>query len=879
MKGFKKKYLPLIFLLTFLFFPTLTHAGVHPSSNPVPTNIDYTKIGSFPYQNGNVTGNYVTSKSGDGTFDITSVFQNNTSGNPSLVGIIKTDAQGNHTSYSTDPTSDPNSIKDDINSVGGSGAYDNYQTSALVGQINQNQQNLNVANPQTGQPQPDCISWPYWNSFQINPEVCIARFISNPLLWISSKILWLAGLIFNFSLNWGLRMKEILDKTTVVSTGWKILRDIANLCFIFILLAIAIGTILQVDSYDVKKLLARVIIVAILLNFSLFFAKVVIDASNILALQFYSKIAPNPDDLDGGVSAAFLDALGLKDVVEKSPSQDNLPNIKDADAITKIRNIIIIGLGGSALMLITAFVLLVGTILFIIRTVVLLFLLILSPVAFLAAILPQTKKYWDRWLGTLLSQSFFAPFFLLIIYIVFASIHGRFEVTGSAGGNTSNFVDLLAGNSSSTAVLYSYILLIGIMLGSLLVAKTFGAYGSDFARNTAGKVSLGLGGAVGRRTIGRAARNMQDSALVKKFAASSSIGRSLEKGLKRTAESSFDARNVGVFSSATGLKGTGKGGYSKMLEDRKKALEDQKKRISGASASEDRAKNEAEDANEKLQDVRANALLDERDDLQENLDQLNEVFERERVPLEANIAAIEADKTAADTAFNAVRTNLTSEISTRQAEVVAALARGDRPAADLAQNQADLARNQLQIATNNHDRDQADRDRRIAEDRTKLQDYTDEQKKFEAGKQEIDKELHQINERYNENGKGNDAVIISMRSKQDEARVYANAIGLGGLAKDQVISATRNMMNENRQVIKNIEAKGRARGESYAKPGVIDRFAARAGITTAQMAMVRDMRNDDRRGSDKKLLNDLKKFMKDSEPKAPTPPPAPPSTP
>ena len=79
-------------------------------------------------------------------------------------------------------------------------------------------------------------------------------------------------------------------------------RDLANMFFIFILLYIAIATILEIAAYNAKALLARLIIVALLLNFSLFFTRVIIDASNIWGSAFYDRISSASKEWEGELS-------------------------------------------------------------------------------------------------------------------------------------------------------------------------------------------------------------------------------------------------------------------------------------------------------------------------------------------------------------------------------------------------------------------------------------------------------------------------------------------------------------------------------------------------------------------------------------------------
>ena len=87
--------------------------------------------------------------------------------------------------------------------------------------------------------------------------------------------------------------KDVLN-ASFAQKGWKSTRDLANMFFIFILLFIAIATILQLSSYGAKALLAKLIIFALLINFSLFITRVIIDSGNITAMFFYDAITVPP---------------------------------------------------------------------------------------------------------------------------------------------------------------------------------------------------------------------------------------------------------------------------------------------------------------------------------------------------------------------------------------------------------------------------------------------------------------------------------------------------------------------------------------------------------------------------------------------------------
>lgn len=93
---------------------------------------------------------------------------------------------------------------------------------------------------------------------------------------------------------------------TFVQAGWTVVRDFANLFFILIVVAIGIATALRVKQYEVRKTLPRLIIVAILINFSPVICGAVIDAANIITNFFFTAGAG-----DSTTSSLFQRALGV----------------------------------------------------------------------------------------------------------------------------------------------------------------------------------------------------------------------------------------------------------------------------------------------------------------------------------------------------------------------------------------------------------------------------------------------------------------------------------------------------------------------------------------------------------------------------------------
>lgn len=373
------------------------------------------------------------------------------------------------------------------------------------------------------------------------------------ILQIASWVLWVSAILFNATINYTLNMATFIKDIPIVDVGWTVFRDVTNLMFIFIILYIAINTIIGNEGYGIKKLLGKVIVGAMLINFSLFFTQAMVDASNIVALQFYHKIvqdskganvtagkASSNSDYDSGISAAFVNAMGLQQIYfigkGSGTSADGVTSNSDSGNLSSTGlglnagNLILVGLGGTALVIITAFVFFAGTMMLLTRTVVLLFLMILSPVAFMGSILPALGKYTGDWWNKLFGNLLFAPVYMMLLYLVMNMITGStFKKIGGDGGG--NFASMFAGGDNWIPTIITFVVLIMLMLGCLVIASKLGIEGGKWAESTgkglAGSLGMTLGGANLGMGIARGGLGMAGGALTSfgKPLASSNIGR------------------------------------------------------------------------------------------------------------------------------------------------------------------------------------------------------------------------------------------------------------------------------------------------------------------------------------------------------------------
>lgn len=425
--------------------------------------------------------------------------------------------------------------------------------------------------------------------------------VDDPGFWagvVQDSVAWVVGMILKIvSLLTGLsavvlngviyytivQVSENYTKITGINEAWKVIRDLANMTFIFVLLYAAIQTILGIGD-DTKKLIVRVIIVAILINFSLFFTKLIIDVSNVLALLFYDAIAPGALNATGGFN---LTQAGLSNAFMQHLSLTSLYKVGELG----VTNIITIGVIGSIMLLIAAFVFFAVALMFIIRYVVLILVIILSPFAFMGWILPAFKKWWDQWWDALSGQAFFAPIYFMLTWIALHVLGSIMTSFGALPGDTNAALSGLAisGDQSNLnpgafAMLINFIVVIVFLIASLLIAKTWANKAgpavtglTKWAMGAAGGATLGMAGRLGRGTIGRVGAAVGESEALKERAAKGGAGGmaarlALATG-RKTAGASFDVRGGALGGTLEAGKAQ-KGGFT---EFRKKQAEAEEK--------------------------------------------------------------------------------------------------------------------------------------------------------------------------------------------------------------------------------------------------------------------------------------------------------------
>ncbi len=325
-------------------------------------------------------------------------------------------------------------------------------------------------------------------------------YLMMAIMGFFATLVWASGLLLNYvSFQTVVQMSVMVKQIGAINAGWITFRDLANIVLIFLLLIIGISTILRVSGYRMKDLLARVIIIALLINFSLFFTNIVIDTSNLLATQFYYKsvgidVKTNPSVLEklnagGGIATRYMKALSLTSLYGFDTNTGEISTNK-----LDLTNIFLIGIMASLLFIITAAVFFAAALMLISRFIILIFLMVVSPLAFVAMAIPSLKTLASKWWSALINNALFAPIFFLFTWFTLKIIEGdgfrqAIGLVDSSGTEVSSakYSGLTTGDPGSIVILVNFLIVIGFTVASLVIAKQMSVFGASKATGWAQK--------------------------------------------------------------------------------------------------------------------------------------------------------------------------------------------------------------------------------------------------------------------------------------------------------------------------------------------------------------------------------------------------------
>lgn len=313
---------------------------------------------------------------------------------------------------------------------------------------------------------------------------------------IATSFLALFLILVQIIAGWMIDLQYQIVKSPTVEVGWQIVRDIANSFFVLILIIMAFATILRIQSYGMKQLLWKLIVAAVLINFSFLIASVFIDFTNTITKYFITESTGT-----GGDSFKFASKLAGSFASPQSILKTNqIINLEETIEI--LVNIIFGALFAIIYMLTIILVILALAMLLFIRYIALSFLVILAPLAWLFWVVPEFSGHTKSWWSTFLKWCFFAPAAAFFIFLSTQIVGGGKNCGYFSSTNNCNSALQARADSADIqkglmtedllANFGQMILNMGLLLGSLIVAQKMGIEGSNMAMALAKKPSTWL---------------------------------------------------------------------------------------------------------------------------------------------------------------------------------------------------------------------------------------------------------------------------------------------------------------------------------------------------------------------------------------------------
>ena len=270
------------------------------------------------------------------------------------------------------------------------------------------------------------------------------------------------------------------DDSSTIHIVWTYTKGFTNIVFIIFLLVVVMShlTGFGIKNYGWKRILPRIIVVGILVNLSFIVCQIAVDVSNILGYSLRGLFLSVEENAIAsgtikGINVTWTDLVG---VVTGAATATGIGIALSGGLIAVFWTLVPVLLGAIVSIAI-------GFITIAMRQALVAVLVMISPLAFVCFLLPNTEKWFTKWKDTLLKMLVFYPAFSFL----FGASHlaGWAIITSSVNenGETSGFGVLLGLAVQVFPLFFSWSLMkmSGTILGTVnqklhgLAAKPLGA--------------------------------------------------------------------------------------------------------------------------------------------------------------------------------------------------------------------------------------------------------------------------------------------------------------------------------------------------------------------------------------------------------------------
>ena len=273
-----------------------------------------------------------------------------------------------------------------------------------------------------------------------------------------------------------------IDSPAVVR-GWIVVRDVGNMFFVLIFLLIAFGTILRIEAYNYKRHLPKLVLMAVLINFSKTICGLFIDFSQIVMLTFVNGFK----DIGEG---SLVHMFGLREVF----------NLRDDAGDIDFWALVGAYLLGVLYMIIALVVVAAMTVSLVMRIVMLWIYVVLSPLAFLLSAFPGGQSYSQQWWSKFSKELITGPVLAFFVWLSFVSmtytssghkVLGMEKLDDEGNKITENAPDTGISQAGTRDVFVRFIIAIGMLVGGMMMAQQMGGSAGQMAGKGMGALQSG----------------------------------------------------------------------------------------------------------------------------------------------------------------------------------------------------------------------------------------------------------------------------------------------------------------------------------------------------------------------------------------------------
>ncbi|MDP2629480.1 MAG: hypothetical protein Q8P45_02135 [Candidatus Harrisonbacteria bacterium] len=345
-----------------------------------------------------------------------------------------------------------------------------------------------------GCPPADIACW--MGKFFQNISILLGNFALQVIGTLLNVAVYLAELMMNLG-------KEVLTFPTVTN-GFKVSLSLVNVLFVSAIILMAFATMFRWQKFSLRNMFLKLVLAALLINFSFLIAGVILDASNVLTDTFIFNF--NAEEMGRALQPQQL-TLAFLNTGEKYDEYRGSTNKAPAGwyrGLADDRDIILINredkgwtvylkvLMGLTFSIVAQFVLMLTmfavALMLVVRNIWIAFLLILMPLAWGAWLLPRLSENWSKWWDNFIKWVIYLPSVAFFLFLAITTTQLTIQ-TGFDGP------DLTAGSSTPQLlrIAFQLLLTVGILFGGLKAAQSMSLAG--------GKAAMAFGAFIGRNTV------------------------------------------------------------------------------------------------------------------------------------------------------------------------------------------------------------------------------------------------------------------------------------------------------------------------------------------------------------------------------------------